>query len=134
MRVPCEPSILPIHLRAVGGSTLDLAVYVPWENCCLAYAYVVTTVAEGNKGTVEIDLELDAASGTEIMSIQVAKNAAVGDIAEASFTLGATGEKAGRNLNAEIAARDAVNIECASTAATTWRGMLYMYFEPWLSG
>jgi hypothetical protein len=134
MRVPCEPAVLAVHLRAVGGSTLDLPIYVPWENCCLAYAYVVTTVAEGNKGTVEIDLELNAASGTEIMSIQVAQNAAVGDIDEASFTSGATGEQAGQNLNADVAARDAINIELASTAATTWRGTLFMYFEPWLSG
>jgi hypothetical protein len=130
MRDPCEPAVLHVHLVAdTGGAEVNLPVYVPWEKCRLAYAYTVTTVAEGDKGDVDILLELDAADATAIMGITVLKNAAVGDIDEATFSA----EASGLNLGADISARDAINISVDSVNTTTWQGSLYMYFEPWLS-
>ena len=74
---------------------------------------------------MEIDLELNAAGGTEIMTITVAQNAAIGDVDEASYTT----ESASENLDRTDTAKDAINIEIAGSASTTWQGMLYMYFE-----
>ena len=125
MPIPAEPAIIPVHLVGPSGATADLAVYVPWKDCNLVYAYTVTTVAEGNKGAVEIDLELNAASGTEIMTITVAQNAAVGAVNEASFTT----KSAGQALTRSNSSKDAVNIEIAGITDNTWEGMLYMYFE-----
>jgi len=133
MRVPGEPAVIPVHLVAdTGGAEVNMPINIPWEQCRLAYAYTVTTVAEGNKGAVTVDLELNASGGTAIMAIAIAQNAAVGDLDEGTFSAG--GEAAGQNLNADVAARDAINVEVDSANTTTWQGMLYMYFEPWLSG
>jgi hypothetical protein len=117
---------LAVHLVAPNNATGDIPVYVPWDSCKLVYAYTVTTVAEGNQGAVEIDLELDAASGSEIMSITVAQNAAIGDLDEATTY---TTEAASENLGRKDTSRDAVNIEITGAASTAWQGMLYMYFE-----
>jgi hypothetical protein len=126
MPIPVEPAVLPVALVQVNG-TVDVLVYVPWENCQLTYAYTVTTVAEGNDGTLGIDLELNAASGTAIGSIAVAQNASVGDIDEIDAI-----SSAGENLSALDPARDAINIEITGTVSSgTWEGMLYLYFEPW---
>lgn len=127
MPIPVEPAVLPVALVQVNG-TVDVLVYVPWENCRLAYAYTVTTVAEGNDADVGIDLELNAASGSAIGTITVAQNAAVGDIDEIASITEANAE----NLSATNSARDAINIEITGTVSGgTWEGMLYMYFEPW---
>lgn len=125
MPIPAEPAVLAVALTAPSNATADVLVYVPWKECNLVYAYTVTTVAEGNVAAVEIDIELNAASGTEIMTITVAQNAAIGDIDEATFTT----ETAGRALDRGNTARDAVNIEIAGGTSNTWQGMLYMYFE-----
>jgi len=126
-QIPLEPAVLSVHLTVpTGGTAGDVPVYVPWKNCKLAYAYVVTTVAEGDKGAVEIDLELNAASGTEIMTITVAKNASIGDIDEATFST----QSAGENLHSDVSDRDAINVEVDGAATSTWQGTLFMYFEP----
>lgn len=125
MPIPVEPAVLSIHLAALSTSTLDIPVYVPWDSCRLVHAYTVTTVAEGNVNAIEIDLELNAASGTEIMTITVAQNAAVGDLDEATVTTAA----AQLNLGRQDTSRDAINIELASAGASSWEGMLFMYFE-----
>ena len=125
MPIPLEPALLSVHLTAPSNTTTDVPVYIPWKECNLAFAYTVTTVAEGDVAAVEIDLELNAASGTEIMTISVARNAAIGDIDEATFTT----LSASKALDREDTARDAVNIEIAGGTSNTWQGMLYMYFE-----
>jgi len=125
MPVPVEPAVLAVHLVAPSGATGDVPVYVPWKNVRLTYAYTVTTVAEGNQGAVNIDLELNAASGTGMMEIDVAQNAAIGDLDEASVTTAS----ACRNLGRHDTARDAVNVEITGAGSTTWQGMLYLYFE-----
>jgi hypothetical protein len=127
--IPIEPAVLSVYLKApTDGTVADQAVYIPWKNCKLMFAYIVTTVAEGNKGAVEVDLELNAASGTEIFSLQVAQNAAIGDIDETTLD-GYTTESAARNLNSDASDRDAINVEVDGANTTTWEGNLFMYFE-----
>ncbi len=125
MSIPVEPAVICVHLVGPNTATVDIPVYVPWKECQLTYAYTVTTVAEGNVNAIEIDLELNAASGTEAMTITVAQNASVGDIDEATVTTASAAEHLGR----DDTSRDAINIEMASAGATSWQGMLYMYFE-----
>jgi hypothetical protein len=127
-KIPLEPAVLTVDLTAgTDGGALDNLVYVPWKNCKLAYAYVITTVAEADKGTVAVKLELNAASGTVIGTITVLKNAGVGDVAELSaFTY----EYAGENLHSDVTLRDAINIETDGANTTTWAGTLFMYFVP----
>jgi len=125
--LPLEPAVLSIHLAALSaGTATDTAVYIPWKNCKLAYAYTVTTTAEGDKGAVTCKLELDAAGGSEIGTVTIAKNAAVGDIDEIVFATEAYGE----NLHSDVSNRDAINIETDGVSTTTWQGMLFMYFVP----
>lgn len=125
--IPVEPAVLAISLKAPSNATADVPVYIPWKHCKLVYAYTVTTVAEGNVGAVNIDLELNAASGSAMGEIDVAQNAAIGDIDEMTIT----GADACENLSSDDTARDAVNIEIAGGTSNTWVGMLYLYFEVW---
>jgi hypothetical protein len=74
---------------------------------------------------MEIDLELNAASGTEMMSITVAASAAVGDIDEATVST----PSACANLSRENADRDVVNIEVDGSTTGTGGVMLHMFFE-----
>lgn len=126
MPVPVEPAVLQVYLVGPDTATVDIPVYVPWDRVRMTYCYTVTTVAEGDVNDVEIDLELNAASGTEIYTITVAQDSAVGDLDEGTLTTAA----AARNLGRHDTARDAVNIEVASAGTTTWQGILFMYFEP----
>ena len=123
--VPAEPAVLSVHILGPDTGTKDIPIYVPWKNCTLAYAYTVTTVTEGNVNNVGIDLELNAASGSAIGTITVAKNAAVGDLDE----IGTITRANARDLNRENTSRDAVNIEITSAGTTAWQGTLFMYFE-----
>lgn len=124
MPIPTEPGILSVHLE-VATATKDVAVYVPWKTCRLSYAYSVLTGSSTTTGqTVDVDLELNAAGGTEMMSINHAAGSAVGSVAEGSVTTKA----ACKNLDRANADRDAINIEHVGSIATTV--MLYMYFEP----
>ena len=126
MPVPVEPAVLGVHLIGPQTATTDVLVYIPWKHCRLAYAYTVTTVAEGNVNAVNIDLELNSnAAGQNAMEIDVAQNAAVGDIDEATIITAADC----KNLNRDDTSRDAINIELTSAGNTSWQGMLYMYFE-----
>ena len=126
-QLPLEPAVLSIQLAALAaGTATDTPVYIPWKNCKLAYAYTVTTTAEGDKGAVTCKLELNAASGTEIGTVTIAKNAAVGDIDEIVFAT----ESAGEDLHFDVSDRDAINIETDGVATTTWQGTLFMYFVP----
>lgn len=124
MPIPVEPAVLPVHLVSISG-TYDVPVYIPWKGPLkLVYAYIVTTTAEGDNGNVEVDLELDAAGGTEIMTITVARDASAGDLDEASYSSEATAS----GLSRDNSSKDQINIEVTGSAAV-WTGMLYMYFE-----
>lgn len=126
MPIPMEPMVLGPVLVTRTTAELNVSVYVPWKNCKLAYAYAVTTTVVGT-ANFEIDLELNAASGTEIMSITLpTASSAVGDIAEATFS----NASAGYNLDRDNADRDAINIEIGAHESGAAAAMVFMYFEP----
>lgn len=125
MPIPCEPGVLSVHLTNTAAET-NVLVYVPWKNCKLAYAYTVVLVAIDATAAMEIDLELNAAAGTEMMSISVAKSSAVGDIDEATVSSAA----ACTGLDRDSSARDAINIEVDGSSGAAGSVMLFMYFEP----
>jgi len=118
--IPAEPAVLSCYLN-ITAAAKDLAIYIPWEYCQLDYSYAVALTAEDGTGNLEIDLELDAASGTEMHSLTLATSAAVGTIAEGTVTTVAACKDLGRH-NTD---RDAVNIETETGVGTA---MLYMYF------
>lgn len=124
MPIPMEPAVLSCHITNTAAST-NVPIYIPWEYCQLDYSYTVTLVANDATGDVEIDLELDAASGTEMHSITIATStAAVGVIDEGTVTT----QSACENLGRHNTSRDAVNVEVDGGATPTGSFMLYMYF------
>ena len=126
MPIPVEPAVLSIHLDG-GAGVVDVPVYIPWKHCQLVHAYTVTTVGEGDNAVAAIDLELNAAGGTAMGTIDIARNAAVGDIDEMVIET----QSACENLSSDNAARDAINLEVTDNASSTWQGMLFLYFEVW---
>jgi hypothetical protein len=103
-------------------ASTNVPVYVPWKRCKLVYAYTVVTEAIDATGAMEIDLELNAAGGTEFASISVAGSSAVGDIDEATIA-------SYPHFDRDDASYDAVNVEIDGSAAAAGSVMLYMYFE-----
>ena len=128
MPIPVEPAVLSCY-AANSSSETNTVVYVPWKNCKLAHAYsVVVSACSATSAVTNIDLELNAADGTEMMSIEVAAGTqAVGTIDEASIT----SQSACENLSSDNASRDAVNIEVDGPTDAGGAFMVYMYFEPW---
>ena len=125
MPIPVEPAVLSVYVANSAAET-NMPVYIPWKNCRLVYAYtVVVGAAIDATGAMEIDLELNAAGGTEMMSIQVAASSAVGTIDEASVS----NASACKNLSRDDASRDAINVEVDGSASAAGAVMLYMYFE-----
>lgn len=122
---PCEPSFLSCYLPNSAAET-NTVVNIPWKHCRLVAAYVVVITIIDNTADCEIDLELDAASGTEMMSITVTKNSAVGTQFDATIS----SDAACRNLGRQDDGRDAVCIELDGSSTGTGAVMLYMYFEP----
>ena len=124
MPIPCEPGVLSVYVPNTAAET-NILVYVPWKQCRLAYAYTVCVTAIDATGAMEIDLELNAAAGTEMMTISVAASSAVGDIDEATVSTAT----ACVDLDRDDSARDAINIEVDGSAAAAGAVMLFMYFE-----
>ena len=123
--IPGEPAVLGPITCARAALETNIAVYVPWKNCKLVHAYAVTKVAVAS-ANYEIDLELNAAAGTEIMTITVATSgSAIGTIAEATFS----DATAGYDLDRDNADRDAINIEIGGNAGAGTVD-IFMYFEP----
>jgi hypothetical protein len=121
MPLPVEPAVLSCHLVNSASAT-DVPIYVPWKRCKPVYAYTVVTEAIDTSGAMEIDLELNAAGGTEFASITVAKSSAVGDIDEATMA-------SYPSCDREDTSIDAVNAEIDGGAAASGSVMLYVYFE-----
>jgi len=122
--VPTEPGVLMLNVARTTAE-LNYPIYIPWKNCRLVYAYAITTVVVGT-ADMEIDIELDAAGGTEIMTITVATaSSAIGDITEATFT----DESAGQSLDRDDSARDAVVLEVGLDATGAGAATVVMYFE-----
>jgi hypothetical protein len=123
MPIPAEPAVLSVHVSNSKSAT-DIPVYVPWKNCRLVHAVAYVTTHVDTAGAMEIDLELNAASGTEMMSISVPADSAVGTAVEATTS----SASACQNLDRDDANRDAVNIE-VDGGAGTGAVALHLYFE-----
>ena len=119
------PGVLSIVVNNSAAET-NIPVSVPWKNCRLAHAETVVTTAIDGDGAMEIDLELNAAGGTEMMSITVAASSAVGDVDYASVSNAAACNK----LDRDNTSRDVINIEVDGSATGTGQVMLFLYFEP----
>lgn len=121
---PSEPSVLSVYFSNSAAET-NIPVYVPWKNCRLVYAIAYVATVIDNTANLEIDLELNAAGGTEMMSITVTKNSAVG----ASFEATTSSAAACKALDRDDSNRDAVNIEIDGSSTGTGALNLVMYFE-----
>ena len=124
--IPAEPAVLSCYVPNTAAET-NILLYVPWKQCKLSHAYTVVVAAIDATDAMEIDLELNAAGGTEMMTLTVAASSAVGTIDEATVSSQAACE----NLSSDTAARDAVNVEVDGSAAADGAVMLYLYFERW---
>ncbi len=126
MPLPVEPSVLSVYVPNSAAET-NIVVYVPWKSCKLSYAYTTVVAAIDATDAMEIDLELNAAGGTEMMTITVAASSAVGTLDEATVSSQAACE----DLSSDNASRDAVVVEVDGSAAADGAVMLYLYFERW---
>lgn len=113
--LPVEPTILPCYLSGTG----DYVYSIPWDNCKLTGAQMTTTTAGGADETIEVDIEITAAGGTEIATATVASGTTAGTEDAFSFSSEATGNYL--NDDAKI------NFEVAGS--TTWVGFAHVYFE-----
>jgi len=122
----CDVKVIHAHLRRVVSTEDNTMVPIPWEGVRLVRSVAIVTEAV-NAVAWEIDLELNAAGGTEMMTMSVAKSSAVGAIFEASVTT----QSACERLSAKEGTRDAINIESNAAAGTpTGAVNIYMMFEP----
>jgi hypothetical protein len=124
--IPADPGVvsLLINSPAVGSSApVSTILEVPWDNVKLVYAYTVVTTLCGSQGDIEIDL--DNAAGTEMATITVAADAAVGVVDEATISSHAAAD----DLNDS----DTVTVAVFDASSMTGQVMLYMYFEPVVS-
>jgi len=118
--------MITAHIRNIVSAEVNTLVPIPWENVRLVKAVACITEVVDNIGDWEIDLELNAAGGTEMMTISITKNSAVGALFEATISTPA----ACKNLSAALAARDAICIESDGAATPTGAANIFFYFEP----
>ncbi len=119
------PGTISQHVNNSAGST-NYLLDIPWKGCKLVAAYTVVTTLIDTVAAMEIDIELNAASGTEMMSIQVAAASAVGTQDYASVSSAAACNK----LDRDDADRDKVNIEVDGSTTGTGAATVHMFFEP----
>ncbi len=124
--VPADPGL--IWTRVVCTSTeANTAVKVPWNNVRLSYAYCIyiptdTAATILDAGDWEIDLELDEAGGTELMTITVASGAAAGTVYEATYV--------DEHACGGLSDQSTINIESDGADTVTVGAVnLYLYFE-----
>ena len=118
--------MITAHIRNIVSAEVNTLVQIPWENVRLVKVIAAVTEVIDNVGAWELDFELNAAAGTEMMTISITKNSAVGAVFESTTS----SEAACAGLSAAIAARDAINIESDGAATPTGAVNLYFYFEP----
>ncbi len=114
---------IPLTNNATEFQTL---IDIPWQECKLVSArFDVTTAIDGD-GSMEIDIELNAAAGTEMMSLTATASAAVA----AQYYGTVTSAVACNKLDRDDADRDKINIEVDGSTTGTGAGMLWLMFEP----
>ena len=120
-----DVKVLHAYVRNIVTAEVNMLVPIPWENQRLVKA--VACVAEAIAATaLEIDLELNIAGGTEMMSITIAKSSAVGQVLEGTVS----NQSACERLGGKEGVRDAINIEKNDSAGSSGAVNLYMIFEP----
>jgi len=122
----CDVKMLTAHVRNIVSAEVNIPVPVPWENVRLVKAVAVVTEVVDGVANWEIDLELNAAGGTEMMTITITKSSAVGAIFEATTTT----ESACQGLTSKFATLDAIVIESDGSATPTGAANIFLYFEP----
>lgn len=120
--LPLEPAVIRAFVNA---STTELLVPIPWQHVRLAHAEACFDVAEDNSGTGTIDIELDAAGGTTLMSIAVAQQQASGSTVDATVS----DQSACEDIGAHATSCDYLNLEVAGDAAS-YTCNVYLMFEP----
>ena len=123
---PLDNDIKVIHtvVRNVTCAVTDTLIPIPWEDVRLVK--VIASITEAVAAiTWELDFELNAAGGTEMMTMDITKSSAVGAIFEGTVATQAACE----NLSAKDLARDAINIENTGTGKTG-AANIYFIFEP----
>jgi hypothetical protein len=119
------PGILPVVLNNCVTET-NVLVDIPWKNCRLVHATGVVTTAIDGDGSMVIDIELNAAGGGDIMSLEATASAAIGTQYNGTFDDATKGDR----LDRDNTSRDKVNIEIDGSSTGTGQMMLYMFFEP----
>jgi len=128
---PCDPGVLTFLANAVpSGSTSDSIIKVPWNNCKLVYGYTMVTTAVSSKAVFKVDLELTAASGTQLATCTQSKSAAVGTVVD--FTMGTVGASSVTESSFLFDDGGLINIEVngGSSASIAGQALVYMFFEP----
>jgi hypothetical protein len=121
--IPAEPMVMCMYLP--NANNHNIIAYVPWKNCRLSYCYtVVTTVIDNNSDDMVLTLELNAAAGSTMASITIAKNSAVGTVDTPTLTAANC-----RKLDRDDSTRDAINVDVNGDSSASGAVMLYLYFE-----
>ena len=115
-----DPGVLCVRLTNSAAET-NIPIKVPWDGCRLAYAYTVVHTAIDTVGAMSIDLEIDAAGGTTIGSVDTS-GATVGTETEITWS----DESAGRHLDSSNKIIAEVDGSTTGTGAVD----LWLYFEP----
>lgn len=122
MPVPgADPGVVSVYIPNSASET-NIPVKVPWDGCRLAYACSSVVTAVDTVGAMEIDLELDTAGGTEIMTLSVAAGSAAGTEDEATFS----SESTGRHLDKS----NKIIVEVDGSTTGSGAANLFLYFEP----
>jgi len=122
----CDIKVAWAYIRNVVSAEVNAPVPIPWEDVRLVKAIAVVSEVVDNVGNWEIDLELNAAGGTEMMSISITKNSAVGAIFESTVTT----QSACERLSSRHPTRDAIVIESDGSATPTGAVNMWFIFEP----
>lgn len=117
---PGDPGVIWAHFLNSAAET-NMAVKVPWDDVELVYAYMYNTVAIDATGTATIDLELNAAGGTQLATATLAKSGAIGTVTE--LTMDPT-------ARTPLSNKSSINIEIDGSASAAGACMIYLYFEP----
>lgn len=116
-----DPGVISIHIENSASET-NIPVKVPWEGCRLAYVYSLVHTAIDGDGDMVIDIELEAGTDADIMSMTVASSSTVGTVDEATFDT----ESYGRHLTDGTI----LNIEVDGSTTGTGAINMFLYFEP----
>jgi hypothetical protein len=116
---PGDPGVI-WHVINNSAAETNIPIQVPWDDVELVYAYTAVQTIIDNTAAVEIDLELNAAGGTELASLSIAKNSGVGTITE--FTMNP-------ETRTVLARNSSIVVEVDGSSTGTGRLNLFLYFE-----